>query len=94
MDGVIVRYGLKRLKRRLENYDLHEICNAEESGLLYRMYPDKTIAKVNCSGSEKVKARFTFMPFTKSEESENIALKFICGAKKTRFFRSKTHSGI
>lgn len=54
---------LERLPNIVQDYLLQDIYNADETGLLYRMLPDKSlvIRRSDCAGRKKSKERITIL---------------------------------
>jgi hypothetical protein len=47
----------EKIREILKNYDLSEIYNADETGLFFRMVPQRTISSQNVAGKKKVKIK-------------------------------------
>lgn len=47
----------EKIREILKNYDLSEIYNTDETGLFFRMVPQRTISSQNVAGKKKVKVK-------------------------------------
>ncbi|XP_023311330.1 tigger transposable element-derived protein 2-like [Anoplophora glabripennis] len=68
-----------------------QIYNADESGLFWKVLPDKTLAssaETSASGSKVSKERITFMPCANSIGNHKLQLLVVGKAKKPRSFGS------
>ena len=63
----------QRLSRLLEQYSPDDIYNADETGMFYRLLPDKTLEykKVDCHGGKKSKERLTAMVCANMSGNDN-----------------------
>ena len=61
------------LPKLMERYDPHDVFNADEAGLFWRMLPDKTMAMKGdkCQGGKKSKECITLLVGANMDESEN-----------------------
>jgi hypothetical protein len=46
----------EKIREILKNYDLSEIYNTDETGLFFRMAPQRTISSQKVAGKKKVKS--------------------------------------
>ncbi|CAF0778558.1 unnamed protein product [Brachionus calyciflorus] len=71
---------IDKLKALLESYSPDNIYNADETGLFFRLGPNRTIAKKNenCKGSKKDKSRITIL-FAANVTGSNKVKPFVIG---------------
>ncbi|KAE8913425.1 hypothetical protein PF005_g17746 [Phytophthora fragariae] len=82
------------LKRRLQGYRLADIYNMDETGLFYKLAPDKTIASRQIEGAKKSKVRVT-VALTYNADGSDMREPFIIGhANKPRCFKKKSGSDL
>lgn len=70
-----------------------QIYNADESGLFWRMLPDRTLAAHNekmAPGRKMIKARITFMPCANMTGKHKLPLFVVGTAQKPRAFKAVT----
>ncbi|KAE9347551.1 hypothetical protein PR003_g6874 [Phytophthora rubi] len=82
------------LKRRLQGYRLTEIYNMDETGLFYKLAPDKTIASRQIEGAKKSKVCVT-VALTCNADGSDMREPFIIGhANKPRCFKKKSGNDL
>ena len=74
----------------LQRYDANDVFNADETGLYWRLLPDKThaVAGDTCSGGKKSKERVTVLICTNMTGTEKCPLLTIGKFKNPRCFRN------
>lgn len=85
-----VRNELPLIKEKVRQYQPKDIFNCDESGLFYKMAPDKTIAQHRLPGRKKQKDRITFMPCCNSDGSEKFEVMFIGKSQQPRVFKKRS----
>lgn len=81
----------------LEELELDELYNADESALYFKMLPNKTIAldsEKKLSGSKVIKDRFTFMPCSNVTGTHKLQLQIIGTAAMPRCFNKQYPKGV
>jgi DDE superfamily endonuclease/Tc5 transposase DNA-binding domain len=76
------------LKQLLAQYDPDDVFNADETGLFWRMAPDKTLATASRAGKKMVKDRITVMFCCNQTGTIKIRPLVIGHAKMPRPFRN------
>ena len=74
-----------------ENLTFNNLYNCDETGLMYRMLPEKTlsiISEKSADGMKKQKDRITLMACSNSTGSHKLPLMFIGKAAKPRCFKN------
>ncbi|KAG8237403.1 hypothetical protein J437_LFUL016389 [Ladona fulva] len=74
-----------------KNLSSEQIYYADESGLYWRMLPDKNLADLNekvAPGRKVIKARITFMPYANVAGKHKLPLFVVGTAKKPQAFKS------
>ena len=81
----------QRLSRLLEQYSPDDIYNADETGMFYRLLPDKTLEykKVDCHGGKKSKERLTAMVCANMSGNDKLPLLIIGKSANPRCFKNK-----
>ncbi|KAI5116181.1 hypothetical protein M0805_002680 [Coniferiporia weirii] len=78
-----------RMQELLSGYDRHDIYNMDETGLYYRMPPDRALAHKQLSGAKGDKTRIT-LAFTANTDGSDIRKPLFIGhARKPRCFNKK-----
>ena len=74
----------------LEGYKPSDVFNTDETGLFFRLLPDKTLAFKNksCHGGKQSKERITVMVGANSDGSEKLPLLVIGKSKNPRCFKN------
>ena len=74
----------------LEGYELRDVFNADETGLFYKLLPNKTLAfkKEPCHGGKHSKDRVTVLVGANADGSEKLPLLVIGKSKKPRCFKN------
>ena len=78
-----------RLPQILQEYKPEDIYNADETGLFYRLQPDKSLVLKgeDCRGGKRSKERVTIMPCCNMTGTDKLQLLLIGKAKKPRCFQ-------
>lgn len=78
------------LPKIIEDFEPHNIFNADETGLFYKCLPDKTFAlqSESCHGGKYSKQRLTVMCATNMDGSEKLPLFVIGKSKNPRCFKN------
>ena len=79
----------RKLKPVLKKYDPRNVFSADETGLYWRLLPDKShaVAGEVCTGGKKSKERVTVLICANMDGSEKVPLLTIGKYKKPRCFR-------
>ena len=85
-----IEENLPKMIEEIEKYRRCDVFNMDETGLLYRMAPDRTIASKNLNGSKKDKARITIALTANADGSEKLPPLFIGHFGKPRAFGKKS----
>lgn len=90
--GVCVDWKERTLQLILSRYDPNDIFNADETGLYWRLLPDKTHAFRGevCTGRKRSKERVTVLVCANMTGTEKCPLLTIGKYKKPRCFRGVT----
>jgi hypothetical protein len=88
MDGI--EETLEQIMEKIKLYELRDVYNMDETGLFYRMAPDKTIATRQIEGSKKDKTRMTIAFTCNADGSDTFTPFFIGHYQKPRCFGRKT----
>lgn len=80
----------KRLQDVSKDFRLEDIYNLDESGLYYRMPPDRSIASKQMSGSKKDKTRISLVFAVNADGSHSFPVISIGRAKCPRAFKKKS----
>ncbi|KAI1000312.1 hypothetical protein K3495_g7883, partial [Podosphaera aphanis] len=89
-DTTAIEEALPRLQEQLSHFALKDIYNMDETGLFFRMAPDKTIAKRQIEGSKKDKSRITIAFTANADGTHKLPPFFIGHAQKPRAFNKKS----
>ena len=81
---------IEQIVERIKLYELRDIYNMDETGLFYRMSPDKIIATRQIEGSKKDKTRMTIAFTCNVDGSDRFAPFFIGHYQKPHCFGRKT----
>lgn len=86
---------IAKLKQVIEAHDLlpQQIYNADESGLFWKLLPDKTLVRRNeatAPGRKSSKERITFLACTNGDGTHKLRILVIGKAKNPRAFKNKT----
>ena len=82
--------NMPTIKEKLQSYSLQDIYNMDETGLFYRMAPDRTIARRQIEGSKKDKTRLTFVFAANADGSHKMEPLIIGHAQRPRAFNRKS----
>ena len=85
----LVEQELPPLKALLSGYASRDIFNADETGLFYRMSPDKSISARQIEGIKKDKTRITILFCANADGSEKFPPLFIGKSQRPRSFGKK-----
>ena len=87
---VTVDQWLSSLPTLIEGYEPHNIFNADETGLFFKLLPDKTLGfkKEPCHGGKHSKERITVLVGANVDGSEKLPLFVIGKSKKPRCFKN------
>ena len=78
--------GRVKLNQILKDYSLRDIFSFEETGLFYRLEPNKTLASGPVKGTKKCKDRISLGLCANADGSEKLMPVLIHKAKKSRSF--------
>ena len=84
------------VKATLARYSKKDVFNCDESGLFWRLLPDRTLAfkSDKCSGGKKSKERVTFLLCTNMDGSQkNARLRHWTFSTTQVFQRCEDHTG-
>ena len=84
-----VKAARERLTAKLASFDRRDIYNFDETGLFYRMPPDRSLATKQLSGGKGDKTRISIGFIANAEGSDIRAPLFIGHARKPRCFQRK-----
>jgi hypothetical protein len=82
--------GRQELIDIINNFDLKDVYNIDETGLFFRMAPDRTISQVRIPGKKKNKERVTILLGCNADGSEKLKLFYIGKSKQPRCFQKKS----
>ena len=85
-DVTKVAIGRQQLKQLLANYDPADIYNFDETGLLYKLGPNRTLATGPVSGTKASKERITVGLAMKATGTHKLKPVVVTHAKHTRCF--------
>ena len=90
---VVNQWTTDVLPKLVQNYHPRDIFNADETGIFWRLLPDKTMAfrGETCSGGKRSKERITGLVCANSDGSEKLPLLIIGKFKKPRCFKGIKH---
>ena len=79
-----------QLQKILDEYHADDIFNADETGLFFRLLPDKTLEfkGVDCTGGKKSKERLTVLVCSNMSGTEKLPLLVIGKSKNLRCFKN------
>jgi hypothetical protein len=81
---------IEQIIEKIKQYKLQDIYNMDETGLFYRMSPDKTISTRQIEGSKKDKTRMTVAFTCNADGLDRFTPFFIGHYQKPRCFGKKT----
>ena len=89
-DERVGEWRTETLPTIIQDYDPRDIFNADETGLFYRMAPDKTLAFTGeeCHGTKQNKDRLTVMLCANMDGSEKLKPLVIGKSKNPRSFKN------
>lgn len=79
-----------KIRRLLASYPPQDIFNCDESGLYWKLFPDRSLSTRSLPGHKKDKVRISILFACNSDGSERLPLWIIGKAKKPRAF-SQAH---
>lgn len=79
------------IRQALSNYRPQDIYNCDETGLYWRLIPDKSLSTQSIPGQNKNKARISLLFCCNSDASDKVPLWFIGTSKRPKTFAA---SGI
>ncbi|XP_053957785.1 tigger transposable element-derived protein 4-like [Anastrepha ludens] len=84
------------LPKLIENYNINDIFNADETALFFKCLPTKTLAFKNekCFGGKQSKERITVLVGSNMTGSEKLKLLVIGKAKNPRYFKGIKSLGV
>ncbi|KAH9453174.1 hypothetical protein Pst134EA_033100 [Puccinia striiformis f. sp. tritici] len=82
----------KKILEITSGYEARNIYNADETGLLYKMPPNKSLATKTCSGLKGSKVRLTYHLCCNADGSDKLEPLVIGHAQKPRSFGKKLAS--
>jgi hypothetical protein len=75
-----------QIRRLIASYSPQDIFNCDESGLYWKLYPDRSLSTRSLPGKKKDKARISILFACNSDGSERLPLWIIGKAKRPRAF--------
>ena len=88
IDEGTIREGRARAKTAVGNYRLCDVYNMDETGLFYRMLPDRTLTTdSSVKGTKKAKTRITLALTANADGSDKLKPMVIGNAQKPRCFK-------
>ena len=83
----------ERLPRILEGWHPSDVYNCDETGLIFRMLPNKTIASkgADCHGNKNSKDRMTLIFCANADGTEKYELAMIGKYQNPRCFKNVSH---
>lgn len=89
-DSVVATWLEKSLPQVIAAYEPRDIFNADETGVFYRLLPDKTLCFKNdtCHGGKQSKERITAMVCANMDGSEKLPLMVIGKFERPRCFKN------
>lgn len=78
-DEIVDDWAAQKLPKLIKGYKMRDIYNADESGLFYRLLPNRTLTEQDrdCKGGKKSKERLTIMPCCNWDGSDKMKLVVI-----------------
>ena len=89
VDEEIASSWREQLESILTDYEPKDVFNADETGLVFKLLPDRTFAfkGEDCKGGKKSKERLTVMVTANMDGSEKLPLMVIGKSKKPQCFK-------
>lgn len=75
-----------KIRQALSTYAPQDIFNCDETGLYWKMIPDKSLSTQSIPGRKKEKARISALFCCNSDSSERLPIWFVGTAKRPRAF--------
>ncbi|XP_054708872.1 tigger transposable element-derived protein 6-like [Uloborus diversus] len=88
VDPTIVTKGREKLRAIISQYAVADVYNMDESGLFYRLQPDKTLSNGAVKGCKKAKDRVSLVFCTNVDGSDTRTVSVIGKAAKPRCFKN------
>ena len=86
VNEAVVSEGREKLREVLAGYQLHDIYNLDETGLFFRLEPNKTLATGCVSGTKKYKQRISIALCANADDSDKLKPLVIGKAARPRCF--------
>jgi hypothetical protein len=86
VDQAVVSVGREKLLEALSGYQLRDIYNMDETGLFFRLEPNKTLATGPVSGTKKCKQRISVALCANADGSDKLKPLVIGKAARPRCF--------
>ena len=90
VDLTVIEEKLPELQEKLSAYAHHDIYNMDETGLFFRMAPDRSISQRQIEGMKKDKSRFTIAFCANADGTDKLQPFFIGHALIPRCFQKKS----
>ena len=92
VDRQLISDGQERAVLAMRDYALKDIYNMDETGLFYRMLPDRSLSTTDkTKGTKKLKERLTVALACNADGSDKLRPLVIGHAKKPRCFKNFNH---
>lgn len=89
IDRTLISTGQERALEAIQSYAMRDVFNMDETGLFYRMTPDRSLTTANSTkGVKKAKDRITVALCTNMDGSEKLKPLVIGKSKNPRCFKS------
>jgi hypothetical protein len=86
-DSITVEQRMNEIRAVTDRYDLRDIYNMDETGLYWKLMPDKTLATEQLSGLKKDKSRVTIAVTANGDGTDRVPLWIIGTAIRPRCFK-------
>lgn len=90
IENYVIQDQLQRIREVMKDYDLKDIYNMDETGLMYRNAPTRTVSKEKVSGIKMDKSRMTVAFFCNADGSHKLEPIIIGTHAKPRCFKGRT----
>ena len=88
IEGIIS--DLPKLRKKISEYSINDVFNADEFGLFYKLAPDSSIGPSRIAGRKKKKERLTLLACVNGDGTEKMPLLFIGKSKMPKCFNGMT----
>jgi len=89
IDAALINDGRKKAADAIKNFELHNVFNIDETGLFYRLLPDRSLTTSDSTkGIKKIKDRITVALCCNADGSEKIKPMVIGKSKNPRCFKN------